>query len=47
MWAGPASAVTFKFAFQGHLKSHDPYSLNETFTHGVLGNVNEGLTKRG
>src|SRR5579864_1908857 len=47
MWAGPASAVTFKFAFQGDLKSLDPYSLNETFTHGVLGNVYEGLTKRG
>ena len=23
---------TFKFAFQGSLKSLDPYSLNETFT---------------
>src|SRR5215472_14895635 len=43
---GSASAVTFKFAFQGDLKSLDPYSLNETFTHGVLGNVYEGLTKR-
>jgi peptide/nickel transport system substrate-binding protein len=43
----PASAVTFRFAFQGDLKSLDPYSLNETFTHGVLGNVFEGLTKRG
>jgi peptide/nickel transport system substrate-binding protein len=42
----PASAVTFKFAFQGDLKSLDPYSLNETFTLGVLGNVYEGLTKR-
>src|SRR6478609_7432048 len=42
-----ASATTFKFAFQGDLKSLDPYSLNETFTHGVLGNVFEGLTKRG
>ena len=42
-----ASAATFKFAFQGDLKSLDPYSLNETFTHGVLGNVFEGLTKRG
>src|SRR6185436_8350742 len=41
-----ASAVTFKFAFQGDLKSLDPYTLNETFTHGVLGNVFEGLTKR-
>ena len=42
----PASAVTFRFAFQGDLKSLDPYSLNETFTHGMLGNVYEGLTKR-
>src|SRR5499427_7312375 len=42
-----ASAATFRFAFQGDLKSLDPYSLNETFTHGVLGNVYEGLTKRG
>ena len=31
-FAGQASAVTFKFAFQGDLKSLDPYSLNETFT---------------
>src|SRR5438874_13382611 len=42
----PAEAATFRFAFQGDLKSLDPYSLNETFTHGVLGNVYEGLTKR-
>ena len=42
----PAAAATFRFAFQGDLKSLDPYSLNETFTHGVLGNVYEGLTKR-
>ena len=45
-FAQSAAAVTFKFAFQGDLKSLDPYSLNETFTHGVLGNVYEGLTKR-
>jgi len=44
--AAPASAATFRFAFQGDLKSLDPYSLNETFTHGMLGNVYEGLTKR-
>src|ERR1043166_3968273 len=43
----PASATTFKFAFQGDLKSLDPYSLNEGFTLGVLANVYEGLTKRG
>src|SRR5918993_2955175 len=42
-----ANAATFRFAFQGDLKSLDPYSLNETFTHGLLGNVYEGLTKRG
>src|SRR5437016_10262460 len=42
----PADAATFRFAFQGDLKSLDPYSLNETFTHGVLGNVFEGLIKR-
>ena len=42
----PATTATFRFAFQGDLKSLDPYSLNETFTHGVLGNVYEGLTKR-
>src|SRR5713101_4192574 len=42
-----AQAAAFRFAFQGDLKSLDPYSLNETFTHGVLGNVYEGLTKRG
>jgi peptide/nickel transport system substrate-binding protein len=43
----PASAATFRFGFQGDLKSLDPYTLNETFTIGVLGNVYEGLTKRG
>src|SRR5215472_8186799 len=42
-----AAANTFRFAFQGELKSLDPYSLNESFTLGVLGNVYEGLTKRG
>src|SRR3954453_4736133 len=43
----PADAATFRFGFQGDLKSLDPYTLNETFTLGVLGNVYEGLTKRG
>ena len=46
--ATPALAEnTFKYAFQGTLKSLDPYSLNETFTLGTLGNVYEGLTRRG
>src|SRR5512133_2406075 len=42
----PTSAATLRFAFQGELKSLDPYSLNESFTLGMLGNVYEGLTKR-
>lgn len=44
--AGVANAVTFKYAFQGDLNALDPYTLNETFTLGALGNVYEGLTKR-
>ncbi len=44
--SAPAKAVTLNWAFQGDLKSLDPYSLNETFTLGALGNVYEGLTKR-
>ncbi len=46
MGLSSASAETFKYAFQGTLKSLDPYSLNETFTLGFLGNVYEGLTRR-
>ena len=42
----PSSAATLRFAFQGELKSLDSYSLNESFTLGMLGNVYEGLTKR-
>jgi len=45
-WALPAGAATLRFAFQGEFKSLDPYSLNESFTLGMLGNVYEGLTKR-
>jgi len=41
-----AGAKTLRFAFQGTLNSLDPYSLNETFTQGMLGNAYEGLTKR-
>jgi peptide/nickel transport system substrate-binding protein len=44
--ANPAAAKTFRYAFQGALNSLDPYTLNETFTLGALGNVMEGLTKR-
>src|SRR5690349_13500516 len=42
----PVSAKTFRYAFQGDLNALDPYTLNETFTLGAMGNVMEGLTKR-
>ena len=44
--AGAADAKTFKFAFQGDLNALDSYSLNETFTQGVMSNVMEGLVRR-
>ena len=47
LMAGAAHAETLKYAFQGTLNQLDPYSLNETFTLGTLGNVYEGLTRRG
>jgi peptide/nickel transport system substrate-binding protein len=42
----PVGAATMRYAFQGDLNALDPYTLNETFTLGALGNVMEGLTKR-
>jgi len=44
---GVTSAKTLRYANQGDLKSLDPYTLNETTTNAHLGNVYEGLTKRG
>ena len=44
--SAPAAAKTFRYAFQGDLNALDPYTLNETFASGALGNVMEGLTKR-
>jgi peptide/nickel transport system substrate-binding protein len=44
--ATPAAAKTFRYAFQGDLNALDPYTLNESFALGALGNVYEGLTKR-
>jgi peptide/nickel transport system substrate-binding protein len=44
--ATPAAAKTFRYAFQGDLNALDPYTLNETFSSGAMGNVMEGLTKR-
>ncbi len=42
----PVQAKMFRWAFQGDAQSLDPYSLNETFTLGFLGNVYEGLVRR-
>jgi peptide/nickel transport system substrate-binding protein len=42
----PASAQTLRYANQGDLKSLDPYTLNESTTHGHLGQVFEGLIAR-
>ncbi|MCZ6557189.1 MAG: ABC transporter substrate-binding protein, partial [SAR324 cluster bacterium] len=42
-----ASAKELKWAFQGEIHSMDPYSLNETFSIGTLGNIFEGLVRRG
>jgi peptide/nickel transport system substrate-binding protein len=44
--AGPASAKTLRFAFQGNYQALDPYTLNETFTLGMHAAAYEGLTKR-
>jgi peptide/nickel transport system substrate-binding protein len=44
--ASASHAKTFRYAFQGDLNALDPYTLNETFTLGAIGNAMEGLTKR-
>jgi len=45
--AVPLQAKELRWAFQGEIHSMDPYSLNETFSIGALGNVYEGLVRRG
>ena len=40
-------AETLHYAFQADANTLDPHSLNETFTLGFLGNIYEGLTRRG
>jgi peptide/nickel transport system substrate-binding protein len=42
-----AHARTLRFAFQGELKSVDPYQINESFSLSVNSAVYEGLTRRG
>jgi peptide/nickel transport system substrate-binding protein len=45
--AGSHGGKEITFAFQGDANSMDPYNLNETFTLGYLGNIYEGLVRRG
>ena len=45
--ASSAEAKTLRFAFQGELKSVDPYQINESFSLSVNGAVYEGLVRRG
>lgn len=45
--SGVADAKTFRMAFVGTLNTLDPYTINETFTHAMLGSIYEGLTRRG
>ncbi len=40
-----AEAKTLRFAFQGELKSVDPYQINESFSLSVNGAVYEGLVR--
>src|ERR1700693_5892623 len=40
-----ADAKTLRFAFQGELKSVDPYQINESFSLSVNGAVYEGLVR--
>ena len=42
-----ANAKELRFGFQGDADSMDPYTLNETFTLGFMGNIYEGLIRRG
>src|ERR1700752_4045250 len=42
-----ADAKTLRFAFQGELKSVDPYQINESFSESVNMSVYEGLVRRG
>ena len=44
-WA--AEPKVLRFAFQGELKSVDPYQINESFSLSVNGAVYEGLVRRG
>src|SRR6202042_927794 len=45
--AGSAEPKVLRFAFQGELKTVDPYQINESFSLSVNGAVYEGLVRRG
>lgn len=42
----PASAQSFRFAFQGEVQTLDPYALNETFTTAFQSAIYEPLVRR-
>lgn len=44
---GAADAATLRFTAQADMGSLDPHGVDETFTSGLLGNVYEGLVRRG
>src|SRR5271170_4654440 len=44
--AASPQAKILRFAFQGELKSVDPYQINESFSLTVNGSVYEGLIRR-
>ena len=46
-FAPGVEARTLRFAFQGELKSVDPYQINESFSLSVNAAVYEGLIRRG
>ena len=46
-FAPPAQAKTFRWAFDGDPASMDPHAAGDTLTLGFLGNVYEGLVRRG
>jgi peptide/nickel transport system substrate-binding protein len=45
--AQPVQAANLKWGFGSSPASLDPYTVNETFTLGLLGNIYEGLVRRG
>lgn len=45
--ASKSGATTFRYAYQTDVNTLDPHALNESFTLSFLGNIYEGLVRRG